>query len=216
MCYFGREGCIFYSMKKLGAIIIFILVSAASASGISWKTFDVKTGPLLGGWLESSTSIGWSLSLVKPLTPYLGVGAMIEVATSHSMCCDCAEYDFDELSEGLLVNFDAPLAYGFNLVANFMFLLHWEEGTVSGLYFSWRVEEDLYDADGEPVYGLYRMEEDNNDYDFESFMFRSNLGVAWRTSGGRFGLELYPLDFALVRGGDARYTMSLNAVVRVF
>ena len=110
-------------MKKLGAII-FILVSAASASGISWKTFDVKTGPLLGGWLESSTSIGWSLSLVKPLTPYLGVGAMIEVATSHSMCCDCAEYDFDELSEGLLVNFDAPLAYGFNLVANFMFLLH--------------------------------------------------------------------------------------------
>jgi len=216
MCYFGREGCIFYSMKKLGAIIIFILVSAASASGISWKTFDIKTGPMLGGWFSSSTAIGWSLSLVKPLTPYLGVGAMIEVGTDRSMCCDCVEYDFDELSEGLLLNFDAPLAYGFNLIANFMFLLHWEEGTAQGYYYTREIEEEVFDADGERVYGVYTLKEDNNDYDFESFMFRSNLGVAWRTSGGRFGLELYPLDFALVRGGDARYTISLNAVFRVF
>ena len=216
MCYFGREGCIFYSMKKLGAIIIFILVSAASASGISWKTFDIKTGPMLGGWFSSSTAIGWSLSLVKPLTPYLGVGAMIEVGTDRSMCCDCVEYDFDELSEGLLLNFDAPLAYGFNLIANFMFLLHWEEGTAQGYYYMREIEEEVFDADGERVYGVYTLKEDNNDYDFESFMFRSNLGVAWRTSGGRFGLELYPLDFALVRGGDARYTISLNAVFRVF
>ena len=216
MCYFGREGCIFYSMKKLGAIIIFILVSAASASGISWKTFDIKTGPMLGGWFSSSTAIGWSLSLVKPLTPYLGVGAMIEVGTDRSMCCDCVEYDFDELSEGLLVNLNAPLAYGFNLIANFMFLLHWEEGTAQGYYYMREIEEEVFDADGERVYGVYTLKEDNNDYDFESFMFRSNLGVAWRTSGGRFGLELYPLDFALVRGGDARYTISLNAVFRVF
>lgn len=203
-------------MKKLGAIIIFILVSAASASGISWKTFDIKTGPMLGGWFSSSTAIGWSLSLAKPLTPYLGVGAMIEVGTDRSMCCDCVEYDFDELSEGLLVNLNAPLGYGFSLVGNFMFLLHWQEGTAQGYYYTREIEEEVFDADGERVYGVYTLKEDNNDYYFESFMFRSNLGVAWRTSGGRFGLELYPLDFALVRGGDARYTISLNAVFRVF
>lgn len=203
-------------MKKLGAIFIFILVSAASASGISWKTFDVKTGPLLGGWLSSATTIGWSLSLVKPLTPYLGVGAMVEVATDKSMCCDCVEYDFDELSEGLVINLNAPLGYGFSLLANIMLMAHWQDGTADGYYYMRRTEQELYDADGERVYGLYTLELDNTDYDFESLMFRSNLGVAWRTSSERFGLELYPLDFSVARGGRSRYTFSLNAAVRVF
>ena len=202
-------------MKRLGILIATLLVSLASASDISWKTFDVKTGPLLGGWSSAST-IGWSLSLVKPLTPYIGVGAMIEVGTDRSMCCDCVEYDFDELSEGLLLNFNAPLGRGFSLLGNFMLLVHWEEGTVHGLYFPWRVEdEEFFDADGNRVYGLLRLEEDNNDYYHESFMFRSNLGISWRTSGGRFGLEFYPIDFAVERS-DVRMTFSLNAVFRVF
>ena len=202
-------------MKRLGILIASLLVSFASASGMSWKTFDIKTGPFLGGWSSAST-IGWSLSLVKPLTPYIGVGAMIEVGTDRSMCCDCVEYDFDELSEGLLLNFNAPLGRGFSLLGNFMLLVHWEEGTVHGLYYPWLVvDEDFFDADGNQVYGLYRLEEDNTDYDHESFMFRSNLGVGWRTSGGRFGLEFYPIDFAVERS-DVRVTFSLDAVFRVF
>ena len=200
-------------MKRLGILIATLLVSLASASDISWKTLDIKTGPLLGAW-SSGVTAGWSLSLVKPLTPYIGVGAMVEVATSTSGCCDCVEYDFDELSEGLLVNFTAPLGFGFSLLGNFMLLVHWEDGTVQGLYFSERFEEPLYDADGERVYGLYRMEEDNNDYYHESFMFRSNLGIGWRTSGGRFGLEFYPIDFAVE--SETRISFTLNAVFRVF
>ena len=62
----------------------------------------------------------------------------------------------------------------------------------------------------------YTMEEDDSDYDFESLGFRSNLGMAWRTSGKRFGLEFYPVDFTIARGGRARYSCSLNAVARVF
>ena len=69
------------------------------------------------------------------------------------------EYDFDELSEGLLVNFTAPLGFGFSLLGNFMLLVHWEDGTVQGLYFSERVEEDLYDADGERL--LYSVQGEN-------------------------------------------------------
>ena len=57
------------------------------------------------------------------------------------------------------------------------------------------------------------MKADNDDYYSESFMFRSNLGLAWKIN--RFGLEFYPLDFAIVNG-DSRMTFSLNATARVF
>ena len=77
---------------------------------------------------------GWSLSLVKPITPYLGVGAMLEVGKDLSMCEDCVNYNFEELSEGVFLNLNIPLSTHFSLVSNFMFLVHWEEGTVEDLY----------------------------------------------------------------------------------
>ena len=130
---------------------------------------------------------------------------MIEVGTDISACEDCVDYDFNELSEGLLVNLNAPIGLGFGLVGNFMFIAHWQDGTASGYYYVKPAPIEAFDAD-----------EDNSYYDFESFAVRSNLGIAWRTSGKRFGLEFYPVDFTIARGGRARYSCSLNAVARVF
>ena len=199
---------------KLISFVLVVLASFASAGDISWKTFDIKTGPMIGAW-NYSEMVGWSLSLVKPITPYLGVGAMIEVGTDISACEDCVDYDFNELSEGLLVNLNAPIGLGFGLVGNFMFIAHWQDGTASGYYYVKPAPIEAFDADGNSILA-YTMEEDDSDYDFESLGFRSNLGMAWRTSGKRFGLEFYPVDFTIARGGRARYSCSLNAVARVF
>lgn len=185
------------------------------AGNITWKTFDIKTGPMVAAWDRTqSSTMGWSLELVKPITPYVGVGAMIEGAFNASGCDDCVDYRYDELSEGLLVNMNVPFGLGIGLISNFMFLVNFQDGTVDGLYFNDPYPVDAYDAEGNPI-RVYRMHEDNHDYYNESFMFRSNLGVFWRTPGERFGLEFYPLDFAVING-DARITFSLDAVVRLF
>ncbi len=199
---------------KLISFVLVVLASFASAGDISWKTFDIKTGPMIGAW-NYSEMVGWSLSLVKPITPYVGVGAIVEVGTDASGCEDCVDYDFNELSEGLLVNLNAPIGLGFGLVGNFMFIAHWQDGTASGYYYVKPAPIEAFDADGNSILA-YTMEEDDSDYDFESLGFRSNLGMAWRTSGKRFGLEFYPVDFTIARGGRARYSCSLNAVARVF
>ena len=61
--------------KKSLAAILLSFATLAAASDISWKTFDIKTGPMLAAWDETGAStIGWSLSLVKPLTPYIDAG----------------------------------------------------------------------------------------------------------------------------------------------
>lgn len=177
-------------MKRLGTILAFILVSFASASDISWKTFDIKTGPAIGAWLDMSSSMaGWSLSIIKPLTPYVGVGVMAEVGGDLSGCEDCVNYDFAEFSEGFVVNMNAPLGKGFGLVSNYMFLVNFQDGTTEGL--------------GE-----------DGDYYHESVMLRTNLGFAWRTKSNFFGLEFYPFDLAYA--SEARVSFSLNAVFRVF
>lgn len=206
----------FYGMRKLIRLLaIFIFASSAMAGDITWKTFDIKTGPLVAGWDNTqSSTMGWSLYLVKPITPHVGVGAMIEGALNASACEDCVDYRYDELSGGLLLDMSVPFGLGFGLIGNFMFLINYQDGTVDGLYFSDPYPLDAYDADGNPI-RAYAMREDNNDYYNESFMFRSNLGVFWRTPGERFGLEFYPLDFAVING-DARMTFSLDAVVRLF
>ena len=202
--------------KRFSSIIALFLVSYAAASDISWKTFDIKVGPAFGGWNDvSTTMIGGSISLVKPITPYVGAGVMAEFATDASACEDCADYDFNEFSGGLLLNLNAPISSRFSLVANFMFLLNFQDGTVDGLYFIHPEPIEAYDAEGNSI-TAYTREKDNHDYEFESFMFRSNLGVSWRTQSDFFGLEFYPIDFAVVRGGDARMTFSLNAVFRLF
>ncbi|WP_405324509.1 hypothetical protein [Fibrobacter sp.] len=203
-------------VKKFCPVIALFLVSLAAASDISWKTFDVKFGPALGSWTDASTMMfGGSLSLVKPITPYIGAGVMAEFATDVSACEDCDDYDFDEFSGGLLLNLKAPISNQFSLVANFMFLVTFRDGTVDELYFFNSAPIEAYDAEGNRIL-TYTREKDNHDYYFESFMFRSNLGVSWRTKSEFFELEFYPLDFAVVRGGDARMTFSLNAVFRVF
>ena len=201
-------------MKRLGTILAFILVSFASASDISWKTFDIKTGPAIGVWLDMSSSMaGWSLSIIKPLTPYVGVGVMAEVGGDLSGCEDCVNYDFAEFSEGFVVNMNAPLGKGFSLVSNFMFLVNFQDGTVEGGYDYNEYSAEAYDADGERI-SVYEREYDDGDYYHESVMLRSNLGFAWRTKSNFFGLEFYPLDIAYA--SEARVSCSLNAVFRVF
>ena len=48
---------------KLISFVLVVLASFASAGDISWKTFDIKTGPMIGAW-NYSEMVGWSLSLV--------------------------------------------------------------------------------------------------------------------------------------------------------
>lgn len=198
--------------KKSLAAILLSFATLAAASDISWKTFDIKTGPMLAAWDETGAStIGWSLSLVKPLTPYIGVGAMVEAGVNSSGCEDCIDYNFNELSEGLLLNLNIPLTRSMSLTSNFMVLVNFQDGEVHGLYYA-DLPIEAYDADGNSIW-VYEMKADNDDYYSESFMFRSNLGLAWKIN--RFGLEFHPLDFAIVNG-DSRMTFSLNATARVF
>ena len=199
-------------MKKRIAALLLLLAPFVAASEITWKTFDVKTGPLLSGWSDGATTgIGWSFALVKPLSPYIGVGALVEASLHGSMCCDCAEYDFAELAEGLLLNMNLPVAGGFGLVANFMALVDFQDGTAEG-YYDKSIE--AYDADGNRI-PAWKWAKFDDDYYWETLAFRSTLGLSWRTSGKRFGLEFYPLDF-VVAPGDSRFTLSLDAVFRLF
>ena len=122
------------------------------------------------------------------------------------------------------MNLSAPLGRGISLMANFMFLVNFQDGTSDEIYYIDPMPIDAYDADGNRIEAYeYRRDVDNGGYEsksskyyFETFMFRSNLGVSWRTQSNFFGLEFYPIDFAVVRGGDSRMTFSLNAVFRVF
>ncbi len=156
------------------------------SSDVSWKAFDVKIAPVLSAWDDAEgTMLGVSLSIVKPITSYLGTGVIIEAGTNSSGC---------ELS-------------------NFMFLVNFQDGTVEYTMGN-RFLPLVYDKDGNQITDFYTRD-DSGDYYHESFMFRSNLGIAWRTSSKRFGLELYPVDFA-VTDYDVRVTFSLNAVFRAF
>ncbi|MBO4828580.1 MAG: hypothetical protein J5534_03985 [Fibrobacter sp.] len=198
--------------KRLGLVII-LLVSIVSASDTSWKTFDIKTGPAIGGWNNvSATTASWSLSIVKPITQYIGVGVFAEVGTTNSNCEDCVSYKFDELFEGVLVNLNYPIWGGFSVVSNFMFLVNFQDGTYEGE--SSYMKRESVDDDGNRVVD-YQYEYDEGNYYRESFMFRSNLGFAWRTKSNFFGLEFYPTDIAVTEY-DACLTFSLNAVLRVF
>ena len=185
------------------------------ASDFSWKTLVVKTGPVLGLWNDASTTMGgWSLSVVRPITPYVGVGILAEVAADISECEDCVNYDFAEHSEGVFVNLNVHLNSSFSLVSNFMFLINFQDGTVEGSYYAYPVSMEAYDIDGNLI-EVYKRESDDGDYYSESAMFRSNLGVAWRSRSSIFGLEVYPMDLA-VTDSDWRITFTINAVVHVF
>ena len=102
-------------------------------------------------------------------------------------------------------------AGGFGLVANFMALVDFQDGTAEG-YYDKSIE--AYDADGNRM-PAWKWAKFDDDYYRETLAFRSNLGLSWRTSGKRFGLEFYPIDF-VVAPGDSRYTVSLSAVFRAF
>jgi hypothetical protein len=199
--------------KRLGYLFVLVFMSYASASGISWKTIDVKAGPFIGGWNDVSTTMtGLSLSVVKPITSFVGVGVVAEIGTSASECEDCMEYEFNELSEGALINFNYPIWGGFSIVTNFMFLVDFQDGSYAGI--DGVVRTDAFDEEGNR-FDAYQYEFDEGDYYRESFMFRSNLGFAWRTKNNVFGLEVYPINYAITEY-DACLTFSLNAVFRIF
>ena len=201
-------------IKRFGTALVFFLVSCAVASDFSWKTLDVKTGPALGLWNDASTTMGgWSLSVVRPITPYVGVGILAEIAANISECEDCVNYDFAELSEGVLLNLNVPITHSFSLISNFMFLVNFQDGTVEGSYYTYPVAVEAYDVDGNLI-EVYKRESDDGDYYTESAMFRSNLGVAWRSENRMFGLEMYPMDLA-VTDGDWRITFKIDAVFHV-
>ena len=133
--------------KRLGYLFVLVFMSYASASGISWKTIDVKAGPFIGGWNDVSTTMtGLSLSVVKPITSFVGVGVVAEIGTSASECEDCMEYEFNELSEGALVNFNYPIWGGFSIVTNFMFLVDFQDGSYAGI--DGVVRTDAFDEEG--------------------------------------------------------------------
>ena len=142
-----------------------------------------------------------------------GVGALVE-ASANISACEGEQYDFAELAEGILLNMNAPLAGGFGLVANFMALVDFQDGTVEGGRSINPVPYEAYDKEGNIVWA-YKWDYEDGDYYREVLAFRSNLGLSWRTSGKRFGLEFYPLDF-VVAPGDSRFTLSLDAVFRLF
>lgn len=52
------------------------------------------------------------------------------------------------------------------------------------------------------------------DYEMTSFQFRANLGISVHSQSQRFGLEFYPMDFAIDQ--VVRHTFSINGVVRIF
>ncbi|WP_163436741.1 hypothetical protein [Fibrobacter succinogenes] len=200
-------------LKRLGFVFLFVLMSYASASGISWKTIDVKVGPFIGGWNDVSTTMtGLSLSVVKPVTSFIGVGVVAEFGTSASECEDCMEYEFKELSEGVLVNFNYPIWGGFTIVTNFMFLVDFQDGSYAGI--DGVVRTDAFDEEGNR-FDAYQYEYDEGDYYRESFMFRSSLGFAWRTKSNVFGLEFYPVNYAITEY-DACLAFALNTVFRIF
>ncbi len=201
-------------LKRLGFFFLLVFMSYASASDFSWKALDIKTGPALGLWNNASTTMGgWSLSVVRPITPYVGVGVLAELAADISSCEDCVNYDFAELSEGVLLNLNVPITHSFSFVSNFMFLVNFQDGTVEGSYYTYPVSMEAYDIDGNLI-EVYKRESDDGDYYSESAMFRSNLGIAWRSENRMFGLEMYPMDLA-VTDGDWRITFKIDAVFHV-
>ena len=201
-------------LKRLGFFFLLVFMSYASASDFSWKALDIKTGPALGLWNNASTTMGgWSLSVVRPITPYVGVGVLAEFAADISSCEDCVNYDFAELSEGVLLNLNVPITHSFSFVSNFMFLVNFQDGTVEGSYYTYPVSMEAYDIDGNLI-EVYKRESDDGDYYSESAMFRSNLGIAWRSENRMFGLEMYPMDLA-VTDGDWRITFKIDAVFHV-
>ena len=204
-------------MKKL-FVIFALLVTSVFAEGISWKTFDVKFGPYVSGYDDyNATGVGLDLQVIKPFTPYIGAGLFLDVGVATTMSTDCDSYKFAELTEGLLLNLNIPISKRFNIVSNYMFGVVFRDGTFEGgglMYAPVVVvrDDDGNLVEGTLVSGLYDYEE--SDYYTESFQFRSNLGLSFRTASKRFGVEFYPMDIAVDR--DVRFTFSLNAAVRIF
>lgn len=204
-------------MKKI-LVLLALVVSSVFANGISWKTFDVKLGPTLSGYGGyHATGIGLNLQVVKPFTPNIGAGIMVDVGAALGGCEDCDSYDFKELYEGVLLNFNYPIAKHFGLVSNFMFGVSFRDGTYTEGGFMDPPVVTIRKENGEEESGILIAgynDYEESDYYTESFQFRSNLGLNFYTSSKRFGVEFFPLDFAIDR--IVRFTFSINAVVRIF
>lgn len=204
-------------MKKL-FVIFALLVTSVFAEGISWKTFDVKLGPYVSGYGDyNATGAGLNLQVVKPFTPYIGAGIFVDVGLTTSGCDDCDDYDFKELTEGLLLNLNIPISKRFSIVSNYMFGVVFRDGTFEGGGFMYPPVVVVRDKDGNEAEGILISgynDYEESDYYTESVQFRSNLGVSFRTASKRFGVEFYPMDIAVDR--DVRFTFSLNVAVRIF
>lgn len=199
-------------------MVLVLMVASVFAEGISWRTFDVKLGPYLAGYDDyNSTGAGFTLQVVKPFSQYIGAGIFLDAGLTTSACEDCENYDFKELSGGLLLHFSIPVSKRFSIVSNNMFGVVFRDGTIEGGGLMYEPVVVVRDDDGNLVEGalvsgLYDYEK--SDYYTESFQFRSNLGLSFRTASKRFGVEFYPVDFAIDK--DVRYTFSINAAVRIF
>lgn len=202
-------------VKKI-LLALSILAGLVTAGETSWKTFDVKIGPYIAEHSDYSTSaFGLNLQIVKPITPYLAAGITFDVNSALTSATDCNQYKFKELNEGLLIHFNVPLAKYVSLTSNFMFLVMFRDGTVDYSNGGVLYVIDAFDMDGNEI-KVYPRENDDEDGDFyeESFAFRSNIGIKFHTLSERFGIEFYPIDFQIE--ATTRYTISLNAVFRVF
>ncbi len=201
-------------MKKIAALFL-LFSSLVFAEGFSWKTFDVKLTPyvaMFGGY--DASSIGVGVQLVKPFSPYVGVGLLYEIGSAVTTSTDCDSYEFTDFTGGLLLNMNIPISQIFSLSSNYMINIIYRYGTVeyySGGMSGTVVVQDKY---GNKVEGYLQLEGGEKFYETESFQFRANLGFSVHTKDQRFGLEFYPLDIAVDK--NVRHTFSLSGVVRIF
>ncbi|MCQ2103841.1 MAG: hypothetical protein MJY98_11535 [Fibrobacter sp.] len=202
-------------MKKL-AVLFMLFASLVFAEGFSWKTFDVKTGPFLAAYSNgyNATGIGAGLQLVKPFSPYIGVGGFYEIAGASTFSTDCDQYIFTDFSGGILLNMNVPISNYFSLTSNFMAGVTYRYGTYeesAGMRAEKVVVRDQYgnEVEGYPIYNTQE-----EDFEMKHIQFRANLGFSVHSRSQRFGAEVYVLDFA----SDAvvRHSFSINGTVRIF
>lgn len=206
---------------KQTLILLLALVSFSMAEQFPWKTFDVKVGAYFGERdYYGGMVAGANLEIVKPFNSYVGAGFIFDVGSSLGR--DYYLYDnyderddYLEFSDGLILNFNAPIFQYFSLTGNFMALISFKKIT------SYHGDQDDrvwgHDPEGNYTYVVvdrYKYPEVEN-YDSESFAFKSNFGVKFHGKNHRFGVEIYPVEYQIERF-DLRYSVSINAVMRLF
>lgn len=202
-------------MRKL-LLLITLFVGSVFANDISWKTLDVKFGPYLASYSRDyhASGVGLALQAVKPFSPYVGMGLFYEVGRLITMATDCGAYNLTDFDGGLLLNMNVPISRYFSLASNFMFGLTYRYGEIEENSGGMDGTVVIQDKNGNQVEGYLVREWGVEDYETESFQFRSNLGFSVHSKSQKYGAEFYFLDIAVDQ--IVRQSFSINGVFRIF